>query len=72
MRRVRWEAQARVLAGEGAVTAPTRPLSCHVQRVQAQHCEANATLLAPHRVRALAFRLELRHTRWRCVEIEIG
>jgi len=71
-RRVTWEREARVMEGRPAEDERTRVLSCHVQAIDEDACECTATLLAPHRARALAFRMERVRERWRCVEIELG
>ncbi|MEV5572998.1 Rv3235 family protein [Spirillospora sp. NPDC052269] len=58
---------------EAAVTGPVavpQVLSCWVQQPGERAAEGGAVVLFRGRVHALAIRMELRHGRWRCTELE--
>ncbi len=46
--------------------------SVHASLPAAGVAELNATVQAGRRVRAIAFRLEVRHGRWRCTRLQLG
>ncbi|WP_026416953.1 Rv3235 family protein [Actinomadura oligospora] len=58
---------------EAAVSGPVavpQVLSCWVQQPGERAAEGGAVVLFRGRVHALAIRMELRHGRWRCTELE--
>ncbi|MFC4913408.1 Rv3235 family protein [Actinomadura gamaensis] len=57
------------VAVSGPVAVP-QVLSCWVQQVDGRAAEGGAVVLFRGRVHGVALRMELRHGRWRCAELE--